>query len=348
MVNCRGQIQFMNPPPVGHDHILDLLRQTVIEARPAHAYLFAGPDGVGKKLVAVRFSAMLNCPRLQDDPNGSCPVCRRISEEKHPDFIIEKPLRGMIRIDRVREIQGFFQFAPIEGFFRVAVVDDAHTMNRAAQNALLKTLEEPPSGRVLILITSKPFLLLPTVRSRCRRIRFGPIRNDVMFEILKQQDMDREIVPLIGAMSGGSVARALEISSSHFLDIRRQVVELLSDSQGIGIRGNLELSTEISKDRGLALDSIGIALSWVRDVLAVKDGSHQSGIINLDLLDRIVLSAEHLSKEQLFSVYDELLKASELIEAEINVNCNLITDVLLLRIRRILTGTSASVMPTAG
>ena len=123
----------MNPPPLGHDHILSLLRQTVIEARPAHVYLFSGPDGVGKKLMAVRFSEMLNCPRLQEDSSASCPVCRRISEEKHPDFIIEKPLRGMIRIDRVRFIQGFFQFAPVEGFFRVAVIDDAHTMNRAAR-----------------------------------------------------------------------------------------------------------------------------------------------------------------------------------------------------------------------
>jgi DNA polymerase III subunit delta' len=334
--------------PLGHQHILNLLRQTVAEGRPAHAYLFSGPEGIGKKLVAVQFSAMLNCPVLQDDPSGSCPVCRRIYEEKHPDFIIEKPLRNMIRIDRVRFIQDFFRFAPVEAFFRIVVVDDAHTMNRAAQNALLKTLEEPPTGRVLILVTSKPFLLLPTVRSRCRRIRFSPIRNDVMFEILQQQGLDRENIPLIDAMSGGSVARALEISESYFLDFRRQMVELLADSQSIGIRRNLELSTEISKDRDRARESIEIALSWVRDLLAVKEGSPGSAVINSDLLDKIVFSAEHLSKEQLFSVYDELVKASELIEAEINVNRNLVIDVLLLRIRQILAGASVPVGRPSG
>jgi DNA polymerase-3 subunit delta' len=338
----------MNPPPLGHDHILSLLRQTVIEARPAHAYLFSGPDGVGKKLMAVRFSEMLNCPRLQEDSSASCPVCRRISEEKHPDFIIEKPLRGMIRIDRVRFIQGFFQFAPVEGFFRVTVIDDAHTMNRAAQNALLKTLEEPPAGRVLILVTSKPFLLLPTVRSRCRRIRFGPIRNDVMVEILNQKRLKQENVPLVGAICRGSVGRALQIGASHFLDLRHQVIELLADSQSIGIRGNLELSTEISKDRDVALDAIEIALSWVRDLLVVKKGPSGSAIINSDLLDRIVCAAEHLSTEQLFSIYDELLKSSELIEAEINVNRNLLLDVLLLRIRRILAGEFVPVAANVG
>ncbi len=338
----------MNPPPLGHDHIFSLLRQTVIEARPAHAYLFSGPDGVGKKLMAVRFSQMLNCPILQDDSSASCPVCRRISEEKHPDFIIEKPLRGMIRIDRVRFIQGFFQFAPVEGFFRVAVIDDAHTMNSAAQNALLKTLEEPPAGRVLILVTSKPFLLLPTVRSRCRRIRFSPIGNDVILEILNRQGISREDVPLIGTICRGSVGRALQISGSRFLHLRHQVIELLADSQSIGIRGNLELSAEISKDRDVALDSIEIALSWVRDVLVVKKGSSGSAVINSDLLDRVVFSAQHLSTEQLFSIYDELLKASELIEAEINVNRNLVLDVLHLRIRRILAGESVPVAATVG
>jgi len=326
----------MYPPPLGHEHVLNLLRQTVAEARPAHAYLFSGPEGIGKKLVAVRFAAMLNCPQLQDDSSASCPVCRRICEEKHPDFIIEKPLRGMIRIDRVRQVQSFFQFAPVEAFYRVAIVDDAHSMNRAAQNALLKTLEEPPAGRVLILVTSKPFVLLPTVRSRCRRIRFGPIRNDILAEILQEQGLDREKVSLVAATSGGSVARALETSASHFLDLRRQMIDMLADSQSVGIRGNLELSTEISKDRDLALDAIGIAISWVRDLLAVKEGSAGSGVINSDLLDRIVFSAEHLTRKQIFSIYDELVKASELVEAEINVNRNLIMDVLLLRIRRIL------------
>ena len=132
------------------------------------------------------------------------------------------------------------------------------------------------------------------------------------------------------------MARALEMSASHFLDLRRQMIDMLADSQSVGIRGNLELSTEISKDRDLARDAIGIALAWVRDLLAVKEGSLGSGVINSDLLDRIVLSAEHLTREQLFSIYDELVKASELVEAEINVNRNLIMDVLLLRIRRIL------------
>jgi DNA polymerase-3 subunit delta' len=326
----------MYPPPLGHEHVLGLLRQTVAEGRPAHAYLFSGPEGIGKKLVAVRFAAMLNCPQSQDDSNASCPVCRRICEEKHPDFIIEKPLRDMIRIDRVRYVQSFFQFAPVEAFYRVAIIDNAHSMNRAAQNALLKTLEEPPTGRVLILVTSKPFLLLPTVRSRCRRIRFGPIRSDILAEILERQGLDREKVSLTAGASGGSAARALEMSASHFLDLRRQMIDMLTDSQSFGIRGNLELSAEISKDKELALDAIGIASSWVRDLLAVKEGSLGSGVINSDLLDRIVFSAEHLSSKQLFSIYDELVKASELVEAEINVNRNLIMDALLLRIRRIL------------
>ncbi|HTY23882.1 MAG TPA: DNA polymerase III subunit delta' [Desulfomonilaceae bacterium] len=331
-------------PPLGHQDVLDLLQRTVSEGRPAHSYLFTGREGIGKKLVAMRFAAMLNCPQLQEDLDASCNVCRRICAEKHPDVIIEKPLRGMIRIDRVRSIQGFFQYAPVEARYRVAVIDDAHSMNRSAQNALLKTLEEPPMGRMLLLVTSKPFLLLPTVRSRCRRIRFGPIEPGILAKILEERGLDPKKASLLAGMSSGSVARALEINTSNFLDLRRRVIEALTDSRNIGIRGNLELSTEISKDRSMALNAIGIALSWVRDLLVAREGSSLSGCVNSDLLDRIVSSAEHHTREQLFFVYDELVKASDLIESEINVNRNLVMDVLLLRIRRMLAGASMGIL----
>ena len=163
---------------------MGILERTAKEGRPAHAYLFTGREGVGKRMAAFRFASMLNCPDPQADPDGTCHVCRRISSETHPDFIIERPEKGMIRIERVRLLQNSFKFAPAEARFRIAVIDDAHLMNRSAQNALLKTLEEPPPARVIVLVTSKPFLLLSTVRSRCRRVRFGPIPLETLCAIL--------------------------------------------------------------------------------------------------------------------------------------------------------------------
>ena len=328
---------------VGHEQTLAFLERTVTQGRPAHGYLFTGREGIGKRLVAKQFACMLNCLRPGDDPDGSCSACRRIEAEQHPDFLMEKPDRGMIRIERVRNIRSFFQYAPVEGSFRVCVIDGAHTMNRSAQNGLLKTLEEPPPGRVLILLSSKPSLLLPTVRSRCRRIRFGPIPLEPLAALLVSRGVAPEKAPILAAMSAGSVSRALEMNQSNFLALRDKVIGALTEQTGHGIRENMVFSAEIAKDPRMALEAIEIGLTWIRDVLLASAGCNLSIAVHGDFLDRIDATAQHLSSDQLFSVYDELIKASELIDSEINVNRNLVTDVMLFKISRIISGPTMGV-----
>ncbi len=258
---------------VGHEKILAFLERTVAQGRPAHGYLFTGREGVGKRLVAKKFACFLNCLHLGADPTGTCSACRRIDSGQHPDFLLEKPDRGMIRIERVRNIRSFFQYAPVEGSFRVCVIDDAHTMNRSAQNGLLKTLEEPPAGRVLILVTSKPALLLPTVRSRCRRLRFGPIPPGPLQALLQERGVPAEQAAILSSMSGGSLSRAWEMSQSNFLALREKVIAALTESHERGIRADLELSAEIAKDRHTASEAIEIGLTWVRDLLLSLAGT---------------------------------------------------------------------------
>lgn len=323
---------------LGHEKILDFLKRTVQEARPAHAYLFTGLEGVGKKLVAVRFACMLNCPDPSEDRELLCPVCRKIAAEKHPDVAIERPEKGIIRIDRIRNLQSAFKYAPVEGKWRVMIIDDAHLMNRAAQNALLKTLEEPPPSRMLILVTSKPNLLLSTVRSRCRRIRFGALSREAMEHILDAKGVSRDRAQVLANLSSGSIGLAIEMDSSSFMRLRDRMISLLADPSALGISGILELSAEISTDRGAALDAVEIAQAWIRDVLMHKAGSPVQ--TEGDSLDIIASAAQHHTSEQLLTAYDELTTASELIQAEINVNRNLVTDVMLLKILRILAGPS--------
>jgi DNA polymerase III subunit delta' len=333
---------------VGHHRILTLLERTVAQGRPAHAYLFSGREGVGKRLVAKYFASMLNCLRPGEDSSQTCSSCRRTEAEQHPDFIMERPDRGMIRIERIRNIRSSFQYSPIEGSFRICVIDDAHTMNRSAQNALLKTLEEPPSGRVLVLVSAKPSLLLPTVRSRCRRIRFGPIPLEPLAGLLTARGVAADRAPVLAAMSAGSMSRALEMNQSNFLDLREKVVAVLTETSGHGIRDHMAFSAEISKDRRTASEALDIGLTWIRDMVLAACGCDLSGAIHRDFLDRIGGTTQHLNSEQLFAVYDELVRASELIEAEINVNRNLVTDVMLLRIARIISGPTMGVAAPPG
>lgn len=314
-----------------------LLERTVSEGRPAHAYLFSGMEGVGKNLAAIRFAAMLNCPGPPHESPDACSVCRRILTGKHPDFGIERPMRGSIRIDRVREIQSGFQFAPIEGRYRVCVIDDAHSMTRAAQNALLKTLEEPPPQRVIILVTAKPFLLLPTVRSRCRRIRFGPLSAAAVAAILTERGVLRATADVLGRVSSGSLSQAIEMNRPSFIALREKVIGMLTEPSAGGISSVLQTAAEWSKDRQTALDALGIAAAWFRDLLLAAQGPEQGRwIINVDFLDRIAAEAQHYASGQIMAAYDEVTRATDLVQAEFNPNQNLVLDVALLRIARIM------------
>ncbi len=316
-----------------------MLSRTAEEDRPAHAYLFSGRDGIGKKAVAFNFACLLNCPDREHDADHTCPTCRRIVREKHPDVAVERPERGIIRIEQVRAARSFFRYAPVEARYRVLIVDDAHLMNRAAQNALLKTLEEPPRASILILISSRPALMLPTVRSRCRRIRFQPIGAGELATLLaRRRDVEPARARVLAAVACGSVERALTMDSSKSLETRDEIVEILCEPAKKGMAALLGFSEKISSDRATALEAIELASTWVRDLLTHRLGADGLDPIHSDLLDTTSLTAQHRSIDALLAVSEELRKAAELIEAEINANARLVTDLMFLRIARILHG----------
>lgn len=335
---------------VGHEKVIGLLERTAEEGRPPHAYLFAGRDGVGKKPAALLFARMLNCPTPNSDREGTCPVCRRISQGKHPDVYVETPERAMIRIEKIRNLaQGFFRYAPVEGRYRIAIIDDAHLMNQAAQNALLKTLEEPPPACIIVLVTAKPYLLLSTVRSRCRKVRFGPIPPESMAGLLEvRMGLTSSEALILAAMSGGSMSRAIEMSGTGFTDLREQVIELLESPTKRGLAGILEFSLLISGEKSRVQETIEIAGTWIRDLIVRGISDDDGLIINRDSLDRIASAAQHRGYEELLAAYEELMKASNLVESGTNVNRNLLTDIMLLRITRLLEGPTLGVVAAEG
>ena len=169
-----------------HRHLLALLSRSVMRGTLPPSLIFAGPEGVGKKLTAVATAQLLNCVSpaasravpgrepLALDACGTCPACTRIARGVHSDVLIVEPGdTGSIRIEQVRDVIDRTAYRPFEGRWRVVIIDGADALVAAAQNALLKTLEEPPSSSMFILVTAHPDALLPTVQSRCQRLRFG-------------------------------------------------------------------------------------------------------------------------------------------------------------------------------
>jgi DNA polymerase-3 subunit delta' len=319
---------------LGHDRVLELLRRTAEEGKPSHAYLFSGPEGIGKKSAAIEFACLLNCP----DGGGhddACRVCRRIREGIHPDVMVERPERSSIRVDRIRRIQEYFQFPPIEAPFKIIILDDAHVMNRQAQNALLKTLEEPPPGRMLVLVTAKPALLQATVVSRCRPVRFSPLETELMIPLLEQKlRLNPHEARILARMSGGGIGRALRLSSADFPELRAKVTNLLAEPGSVGIRGALELSAWLAEHKDRAAQALGIAESWLRDLLTAKLDEPQLGFVNEDMLDGIRNAAHDIDEHEILSLSDAVTRAGELLDLETNINRNLILDNLILTLIR--------------
>lgn len=199
---------------LGHRRLVDLLARSVRDQTLPPSLMLAGPDGIGKRLVAVSTAQALNCTAptpIPFDACGACPACRRIARGVHPDVMLVAPgENGSIRIDQVRDIIERVAYRPFEGRRRVVIIDEADALVPAAQNALLKTLEEPPSLSVFMLITSRPDVLLATVRSRCPRLRFRPLDpDDVVAALVKRGKSDAE-ARAIAATAHGSMSVALE------------------------------------------------------------------------------------------------------------------------------------------
>ena len=174
---------------IGHKKQLEFLRKSIENRRISQALLFAGEDSLGKKKAAFEFLKILNCraegESLKDKPCNLCQNCKLIEEGRHPDLLFIKPENRVIQISKIREAQAALSLGRQMAEYRGVVIDNAHLLNSQAQGALLKTLEEPAKNTVFILITSKPFMLLETIRSRCEVLKFYPLPYNEMEKSFK-------------------------------------------------------------------------------------------------------------------------------------------------------------------
>jgi len=218
----------------GHKRKIETLRQGLVQKRVAHAYLFSGISAIGKKTLAVEFAKALNCEKEDNlhDSCGECSSCRKIRRNNHPDVFFVEADGQFIRINAVREIQEQMKCKPLEAKQRVFIIDEADKMNDQAANALLKILEEPSLSNVLILITSRPYSMLPTIISRCQHFRFNPLCFDIVAKFLvDRMNINDQKALLLASLSGGSIGQALELNKDDIVDYRTELLELLSGTR---------------------------------------------------------------------------------------------------------------------
>jgi DNA polymerase-3 subunit delta' len=279
---------------IGHAPIAGLLRTAVARGRVPQSLLFAGPPGVGKRAVAIALAQAVNCPvraaQGLDDACGRCPTCARIARGQHTDVsVIEKGDEPSIKIDVLRRaLLDVVGYRPFEGERRVFIIDPADEIGPQGQDALLKTLEEPPPSAILILVSAFPDALLPTIQSRCRRLRFGPLaEEDVARILIDKAGMKAPQARALAAVSGGSVGRALEEEAGDLADDIRAALGMLVAARGRDVGGRLRAATALAKnssdrrDRDALGTRLALAGSLLRDlgVLAVQA---QAPLVNVE------------------------------------------------------------------
>jgi DNA polymerase III subunit delta' len=258
-----------------------------------HAWLFQGPEGVGKELAAISVAQALMCTDTPSVGCGVCSSCKRVAKRAHPDVTwlmpedeqVKRGLAGKsdfagtpsrdIRIEQIRKLQERLSYRALEGEYKVAIIATAHAMNQPAQNALLKTLEEPSAGTVLILISSAPDKLLPTIRSRCAKASFGPLSQSIVESLLKTHSkMKPDVIGLAARMSLGSISRALTFTEKELLS-QRETIEHFEALTPSDARGWLQLAERLGEDKADAEIHLNTLQMWLRDVsVAQVNGDH--------------------------------------------------------------------------
>jgi DNA polymerase-3 subunit delta' len=316
---------------VGHQKQVEIVRQALNHGRLHHAYLFLGMDGVGKKTIALGLAKAIHCSAATGDFCGECADCARIQDGNHPDVRIIEPLAGKkeISIQQIRELEKELNFRSFSGKKKIAILDPATLMNLSAQNALLKTLEEPPRDSLLILIAANGGALLPTLRSRCLRISFGPLARDLISGFLvSRKGLEAETAEFLAAMSLGSLGAVVSIDTQELLERRREWVRLISGLRAGDYRAATDAAEVVAGSKDDSLRFLEWLESWFRDLLAYSVTRNPQDIVNIDMLPQIQQQSATTDFERLFSRIAEAKAAIGGIQR--NLNRRMVIEDLLL------------------
>lgn len=314
---------------IGHERQKDILHRALASDRLAHAYLFEGPAGIGKRLMALALVRAVFC--LEKTGCGTCSACRKIDHCNHPDLHFLEPDGASIKIEQIRAIQKELSYRPLEAPKKVCLIESAEKMNPSAGNALLKTLEEPTGNTLIILLTSLPEAVLGTIRSRCQRLPFSRISQDRVRDVLLEKlGVDQTEGHILAALSEGSFDKALGKDRGLYLEDRIELLKALTALSPGSIVPLFELAQKLADDKDRLPEIIEIFRVFYRDLLLYLHGKTKEELVNIDLMDKI---RRVVAKESVPSLLSKLDAIGECLRhLSRNVNKQLAMEVLLMRL----------------
>jgi DNA polymerase-3 subunit delta' len=322
---------------VGHTHAIDILRRTLLAQQVRHAYLLAGPQRIGKTLLAHRFAQTLLCtggddPRVAPtEPCNACLSCRKVLHGNHPDVhvISRAPDKQFILIEQIRALQSDSARRTLEGRRNIFIIQNAHEMNLQSANCLLKTLEEPEPDVVLILTVPDAGLLLPTILSRVQQIPVQLLTTAQIKQALVQQwDVESAEADLIAALAAGRMGWAIQaVEDDEMLDERASQLETLSKLPSMSKTQRFDLAQKLSADGDKVRELLELWLLWWRDLVLAAHGCLDL-TVNVDMRSTLQAQAARFGPAEAERMLRAILQTMESIEQNVNVRVAL--EVLML------------------
>lgn len=312
----------------GHERQKKLLKHAWQSQRLAHAYLFTGAEGIGKRLMATALVRLIFCE--QQTGCGTCVACRRVDHRNHPDLYVLETEEAQIKIDQIRELQKELSYPPREAPRRVCIIDDADRLNPAAGNALLKTLEEPRPDTLIILVTAHPDQVLETIRSRCQQLPFSRLKQTMINDILAKQQLEPEQSSILAALAEGSLKKALGSDRDFYLLRRKEIFTAITNLSVGSIVPMFELAETLSADKEQHDDLICVLLSCYRDLFLLVHQAPPSLLTNIDMEAQLRARARKETPHSIQNKLEAILECRHHLQC--NVNHKLAMERLLIRL----------------
>lgn len=340
---------------LGQERPIEIIKRSLMVDRIPHAYIFVGEEGIGKAFTAINLAKALNCDSstsslfnteppdtelVEVEACDNCPSCMEIDKGIHPDVLFIKPEGDQIKIEQIRMAEERLSLRALKGKRKVMIIDDAHMMNISSANALLKTLEEPTEGTVIILITPSPNLLPATVLSRCQWLPFSLLKREDIEEILVSKGLKRDEACLTASLSDGKIGRALTEDRERQLE-RREIFLTLFNSIRRPFYDISLLVEGIAKGEEERLEDLfHWGEAWFRDLLVFKVTHDHNLLINHDKEKEIEDTSERLSLNQLQDSFKVIHDTSRFVT--LRANKQLALEVMMIKLTEILNPPSTA------
>lgn len=320
---------------IGHEQIIQHMSAALKSKKISHAYIFEGPNGSGKNMLATAFAAAMECEAGYGDSCGMCRSCHQMETGNQPDvkrLTHEKPMT--ISVDDVRrQINADMLIKPYSSKYKIYIVDEAEKMNEQAQNALLKTIEEPPEYGIIMLLTNNLDAMLPTILSRCITFHLKPVRSDKIVDLLTTQyEIPDYKAQICAAFSQGIVGKAIQMASSEdFNDLQYHVRNIVKNVYDMDVYELVDTVKQLSVYKTDINDVIDMMMVWYRDVLLLKVTKDANTIVYKDEYRSLMEQAKRSSYEGLNTIIGALEKAKARLAA--NVNFDVAIEMMLLAMK---------------